>query len=48
MIILLDKELKKYKEITKEENYDENILFELFVKEYDEIFNSKEYEDENP
>ena len=46
--ILLDQELKKYKEITKEENYDENKLFELFDKEYDEIFNTKEYEKENP
>ena len=48
MILLLAQELKKYKEITKKENYDENKLFELFDKEYDEIFNTKEYEDENP
>ena len=48
MILLLAQELKKYKEITKEENYDENKLFELLDKEYDEIFNTKEYEEENP
>ena len=38
----LDKEIKKYKEIKKDEAYDENKLFELFIKEYEEIFNIDE------
>jgi len=37
----LDKEIKNYKESKKDDAYDENKLFELYNKEYDEIFNTK-------
>jgi len=40
----LDKEIKKYKEAKKDEGYDENKLFELYNKEYEEIFNTKKGE----
>ena len=38
----LDQEIEKYKEAKKDDNYNENTLFELYDKEYDDIFNIKE------
>ena len=44
----LDKEIKKYKETKKGDNYDENKLFELYDKEYNDILNQqKEEKNEN-
>ena len=40
----LDKEIKKYRESKPGEPYDDNKLFELFNKEYSEIFNKTDEE----
>ena len=42
----LDKEIKKYKEAKKTDNYEETKLVELYDKEDDEIFNSRDEERE--